>query len=146
MGHKGIISGDEGIISILVANQLKKTVYACPTMINGFATDFKIVDNQGLEIFFEIKPGQQLCNIGRKSLEKAFQLAHHQLMIEQQNLGIENVGVVFDCSESPFEIVVKLRELILKNNFSSNILLTHKLEADYLKQLILQNKNGLQQY
>jgi hypothetical protein len=67
MGHKGLIFGDENIIAVLVANQLKKEVSSVPYLINGrFAVDFKINDVETgggvvLDMFFEIKPGTDLC-------------------------------------------------------------------------------------
>ncbi len=46
-------------------------------------------------------------------------------------------------SESPYQVVLQLREIIFQNNFSKNILLTHKNEAQYIKDIIIQNNKIL---
>jgi hypothetical protein len=51
--------------------------------------------------------------------------------------------MVFDCSEASYDRVIELREIISKNNCSQNIILTHRLEADYLKDILIKNKNSL---
>jgi hypothetical protein len=66
-------------------------------------------------------------------------MAKKQLLIEQTKFrgGLQNIGaMVFDCSEASYDRVVELREIISKNNFSQNIILTHRLEADYLKDIL----------
>lgn len=103
---------------------------------------FKINDFEtGIDFFFEIKPGTNLCR--QHNLRTAFEMAKKQLLFEQNALRINNIGIIFDCSDSDYEKVLKLREIISQNNYSQSIILTHRLEADYLKEIILKNYNNL---
>ena len=139
MGHKNFIRGDESMVAILVSQQLNTPIFHHGKNINNHAIDFKIILSSGDEFFFEVKPGYELCKISNKPklfLEKVSKY----LQIERVNTQIENIGIVFDCSDGSFETMLKCRQIIFENNLSKFVLFTHKFEGLAIKEVISTNQ------
>jgi hypothetical protein len=143
-GHMSVIRNDEAIIALMVGEQLNCPVFHVPNNINGFAVDFRVFSKEtGLELFFEVKPGYNIC---REKLSHAWSLMLKQLKEEEMNTQLgTRIGLVFECSEVPYEKMLQLREIIRNNNFQSRIILTHKIEASNIQNVILENSSLLVQ-
>ena len=122
-------------MTILVASQCNMPVHEVNMKFNGYAVDFRMNN-----IYYEIKPGNPYLG-GTNNMEKSLKKILNQLLIEQQNTGLneKKIGIVLECSNLPFDKVLKFREFINSRNLGDKIILTHKNEALIIKSVIKEN-------